>query len=80
MDDILHFHESRLIMPECIVCHTSYATKIYGGELEFCPRCKTEGVNFMKQLEILATQYEQSKNKVLENWRRKIAPQELTEV
>ena len=79
MNETIRFNEDLMIQPTCCICEQEYYTKAYGGDLEYCPRCKSLGSNYFRELTLLNLTYEARKNIIKEQFKREILNQHSEE-
>ena len=72
MSETIRFNENIMISPTCTICEEIFHTKVYGSDLEICPRCKSLGMRYLKELEILKLQYESQQCKIREKFKREV--------
>lgn len=65
-----------LLLNECTVCNENYYTPAYGGDLEYCDRCKIMGDTFLREIKLAQLFFEQRLNIILTKWRRIVLEKE----
>lgn len=63
------------IQPQCIICDEIYYSTVYGEQEWICPRCKSLGDTYLRELQILKLTYDARRDIILGRLRKKVLNQ-----